>query len=1138
MRSNQLPIFIAVSLLGALGSDVQAGTVALPLSAIAKRPASDLVDIRGRRVDEAEVTALIRAGEDISRLNPQESILWGPTKQAPSDEASHSFPAEGTTVYFNSNLASTKGIFRSSVDAMDPGTGPAESRVHSFTLSVSLSNPAAVMRADILRRLGYKVSNPKAYRELKVKFNTVAERDQFLQDLADNSLTSRERWVAASAGGISGLPKDKPEVTLQGVVLEPGRIAVQTVHWGLMSAEAQKDRRVFRALIIPNVLFDFQEKINGFAWQIGRIFNEAVTFDYLFSDGFSDVTYSDAKWIAARIAALTRAELAEAVARTELPSEVKALLLEKVVSRRNGLVQVFNLSDRFAALDVSSHMSQGNVQNGQLVRDDYSGYPFEFFKKPDLPPLRFSQLWRYAAIEGISKGLGVALDQINNKLLTLASTQSAVRDHQSNVSKGIEDYLFKTGSLTGFQKTTGVWAAPIAGGRVSANRNVVAGTYLGSDSQVQLVDSLTLDVHGGFYLGWDGLAPVSVGLSNTATLSRTYSHVKPVKDMNSALKTSWGDLVVVGFMRGLGGALNPNIKCEIPEGPWTNTFVVDGVTFTRINYDQNRANGKEEAIAHRAKLITEGANPVHLIMQANNRTEDCKSEVEKAVNKNLEEFVEKLGVGDTFIVTDTVKLDSNLSVPIPIPGLMGATVSPNGDITYEVARQTMLRRTNNGFQVYLQDHRLDAETFGLDVSFFVNIVNFVRGVRHGHADTDYYNIVTEGADTDTKLKLIRSIKGILRTNSSEVLADSFKPYTLKHDLFARIARFKFLMWSRESQSQSHEVSIYPPVDANGEHNRGDYKRTLAMRRLVLRTGQDIFGLASNAVGALTGGLFTLPGAGGGDPGNSPLGKSHTSSVTSQAEVTPGKPFQPVTALEDSYRGWLLSYGGLIKIFNRIDGIYGDLGSATGQDPRGPQEPRRSLFNRGLFNNTTTLQLYQVDSTLMIYPEGLAVLRSWLLNDYNEEELLRLLLGFYGKERHRIYCDIAQKHFGRNGPQIFRGKKVKGCAPVWVHSVMRLRTQGMPSDKLEQLSWYNNLASLVLYNSQVPEVLKKIGTQNFFFVTRVNGFRKNDLGGQIDYLTDTVGRYDNERGLGMYRDFSSQYGVSLFELYARFFTDGL
>lgn len=1051
-----------------------------------------------------------------------------------SDERSQHFPAEGATVYFDSNMAGVRSIFRASVDS--PSGTPAE-RPRAFTLTVSLSSASALMRAALLRRVGYQLSNPKLYHSLTVKFADLAARDKFLDDLADGSLSSRKRWIR---GGEAGAPKDRPEVTLQGVVLEPGRINVQTVHWGLISQQLQQDRRVFRGLVVPDVLLDYNEKVNAFAWDPARIFNGAINFDYLYSEGFADVAYDDAKWIMARIARLTREDFRGMVALAGLPDDVSRLLVEKIISRRNALAKLFGLADEFGVLPFDSRLSVGNVVQGQLVRDDYKGYPEEFYAKPDKPPLRFSQLWRYAAIETISGGIGALLSVINTKLLTLASSGTVTADHQKAVSEGMAKYLMKTGSLTGFQQTSGLWGAPIGGANLSASRTVVAGTYLGSDSQVQMVDTMSVSLNAGYFLGWDGAAPIAApGVASTVALSRSYSHVRPVQDMNTALKTHWGRLVTVGFMKHLARALNPDIRCSIPEGPWTSEVEVGGVKFTKIHYDDKRPHGKEEALTLRATLIAGGADSNKIILQPDDREADCKVDVEKSVDKNLAAFADDLAVGETFVITDAVQFGLREQVNIPIPVLAGAvdlSVAPNANQGYLIQRQTILKKVEGGFQVYLQDNRLESSSFGLDFNFYVNVFKASRETRRGHATADFYNIPTADADVTVKQKLIRSLKALLRSNNAEILTDSFDPYTLKQDLMAKLFKFKFLLWSKVNAIQNLSVDIYPPVVEGSGHDRKDYKRTLSMNRMVTRRGTDWFGFMMDGVSRVSGGLVQLPGLGGvgaGDPGNSPGGKSWTGVISTQAETTPGAVFRPVTAVQQTYRGWLISRGDVFKIFDRVEGVYGSL-----LTPRGPNI--RGLFDRTQFNNTSRLELYQIDTTLMFYPEALERVRGWIQSP-DERALFKWLLHLYGDRKARTYCAAAEAQYGRRGAQIYHGQGFSACAPDWMHSLLRMRREGLPraTEGAALLAWYNSMMSYLMNNTDPTLLMAQLDPKHYFFVTRVNGFRKNDATGSLDgYLSDTVGHYDSERGLGIFRDFSSQYGISLFQLYAQFFTDGL
>ncbi len=1093
-----------------------AGTVLVPTAPLAKRPAADLV-YQGRPIDVTEATRLIREGFPVDTLSPGESILFTRQELPRVDPELDSFPAEDAQVSFDSQLASPRGLFRVSVDA------PAQDgTLRSFTLTAALNAPSALMRASILRRMGYRVSNPKAYRRLKISFGSIADRDQFLEKLADRTLTSRARWIVEN-------PTDRPEVVLQGVVLEKGRIQTQTVHWGLTTPSVQRDRRVFRALLIPFVLADLPEKVNQYAWSTGRLFSEGIWLEYLFSDAFPDVTFSDLKWAVRRLARLTAAELAASVGDAKLPSDVSVLVTERLKSRRNGLVELFGLQSEFSSLPVDPHLDLGNVVNGQLTAHDYSGYPQNFFEKPSLPPLRFSQMWRYFLVEGISTALGEGLKQINSNLLTLENESSAVSRHQQEVHDGVASYLVRTGGLDGFQQTTGVWAKPLFGLSVNASRSVVAGTLLGSDSQVQLVDTLSADANAGVYLGFDGIQNVVPGMTANVQIGRSYTHLRPISDVSTALTTNWGRLAVSSFMANLASALNPDIECEIPEAAHAVEFEIDGVKYTRIKYDAKRANGEAEAQALRRELIRGGLAAEKVLLFSFDREADCKTEVDTSVKGNLEKFMEDLAVGESFIITDYIKFGAGVSAnfTIPIAEVIGLSIGTKANKDYRITRSTIVRKTASGFQIYLQDRRVDDYSFGIDINLYIQVVSFTRTQRHGQGTTEFFQLETENADTDTRRQVMRALRALLQGNSAEVLTDHFRPYTVTQDTRANISRFKFLAWSRDLMAQKHEVDIYPPADPQGGYDREANKRTLHMRRSVTRDGKDLFGLGVDVVSTLTGGIGgSIGSAGSADSGNAVGGSSTMMAISAQGEVTPGRPLQAVGMIEQVYRGWRTTHARLFDIFSTIERALA------------PIREGRTLFRRELFEHASTLQLYQLETTVVLYPKGLDEVVKKLMTPRTHREAFIWLVDLYGWERLRFVCNM-RSQLSHRPPNIwYRDWTGRVCSPPWITELMHLRQRGLSSDARERLGDYQKIFSILVGNLGAGRVLENVDPNEYFFLTRVSGFRNGDFSESGEYVSDTVGHYDNEIGMGIYRDIVARMGISSFEIYGRFFTDGL
>jgi hypothetical protein len=1106
-----------------------AGTLLIPLSSTAKRPAADLI-YRGQRIDPSAAMGLARTNIPLWQLDPESSELWSAQPQDPN-VGERTLPAEGSTLRFDSFKASIASprMFRAAVDGIDPLT----QHLREYTLTVSLNNAASVIRAALLRRIGYRVDAPRVYERLTLSFDQLQDRDRFLQEMAERSTTSRDRWLVSQSDS-------PPQVTLRGVMLELGRPTNQAVHLGIMLPSLQRERRIFRSLLVPNLVLDLPEVLNTFSWEIGRIFNQSVWLDTYQADSFPDVTIDDLRWIVARLARLSRQDWASAVSLAHLPSDIAALVTEKVISRHNSLVRLLGLSE-FSTLPIQPLLSIGCVERGQVARDPDADSPYHFYASPALAPLRFSQMWRFFLSETISAAMGGGLAYVNSSLLSPQTDSSAANRHGERVSQGIDDYIFRTGGIQGLNQPVGVWAAPTLGTGINASRNVIAGTVLGSDSQVQLVDQFSMSVNAGMVIGLDGLAPyVSPSVTGGVTLSRTFSHIKPIGDVNEALRANWTRLLVPEFMRGLSIVLNPQLQCSLSERTWTTTFVLEGKTFTRVNYDSATPSAREEATQLRSQLIAQGTPEELVLLTAVDRAGECEKEKEKNVNEALEEFANRLGTGEQFMITDSIRGSASAGVGFtPFPVVNGLNASARGEASEEVARVTTIRKARDGFEFYLQDRRLDQLQIAFDLNFYLNLFNYTSGVRRGNATTKFYQIKTEGANTETKLHLIRALKSLLRTNSAEILTDHFEPYQLFHRLFARFSRLRFLFWGRDRLTQDHQLTVYPPSDHPQENGRH-----FLMERNVLRTGKDIFGFVTSALRPFTGGATLGGSSGASDPGNAPGGRSFTSSISTQAEVvlpaserlpegqavgqTQGQFTRPVTLIEQTYRGWSIPRSGLFALFSAIENRFGALNARL----RRSQGLTRGFFNRDAFHQAQTIQLYQVDSTLVVYPQALTQTLHAVFERLQGQPAPESANSLVRFEPNSSWVAFCPPNTASAGPPELQ------CNATWLNYVIWLRNRGLPIGHKNTLIWYNNLFVYLLNHGLLDDYLAALDPEHFFFVTRASGFMRGDNNGGLLYLSDSIGRFEGERGMGLYRELSTFSGVSLFELYARFFTDGL
>ena len=124
------------------------------------------------------------------------------------------------------------------------------------------------------------------------------------------------------------------------------------------------------------------EKPDAFPWDVvetgwfqrafgavrGRI--ELNYFALQNSGLYDNATHADHRWMIRRIARFTRKQIEDAVALGRFPGGIGPLYVEKLIHRRNQLVEVFGLSDEFDPMPVDRNITtaDGSVVNGRVVK--------------------------------------------------------------------------------------------------------------------------------------------------------------------------------------------------------------------------------------------------------------------------------------------------------------------------------------------------------------------------------------------------------------------------------------------------------------------------------------------------------------------------------------------------------------------------------------------------------------------------------------------------------------------------------------------------------------------------------------------------------------------------------------------------
>jgi hypothetical protein len=94
------------------------------------------------------------------------------------------------------------------------------------------------------------------------------------------------------------------------------------------------------------------------------------------NSGFDHVTYADMKWMARQIAQLTRSQISRSIELAGWPESLQSLLVEKLINRRNQLVNAFEMSDEYPIMPCDRTLTTNDnaIQNGRLTQSHFEGH--------------------------------------------------------------------------------------------------------------------------------------------------------------------------------------------------------------------------------------------------------------------------------------------------------------------------------------------------------------------------------------------------------------------------------------------------------------------------------------------------------------------------------------------------------------------------------------------------------------------------------------------------------------------------------------------------------------------------------------------------------------------------------------------
>lgn len=1080
-----------------------AESVSIPLKTL-KKPAADLVDAGGNAIDVGRATALARSGQDLSLLNPVENRLWQDRKYPARNTAENRFPAPEIGVRWQSDEVKLPFTYMGRVQSR-------ESTNVYYRFSLSRYSHTTLMRAALLRKLGYFLPSPKYYPRLRVFFKNEDEKKEFLRSVQEAMVSDFE-----SRGWVLEDDKAGHSVVFADALLETQTSEYFDVHWGYAPDPSNPDQlpvverfsrnRAFRALIVPYSLVDVPESVNRFSPKLGSVLSGHVVLTHPSAAAFQSVAIEDARWLVRRLAALTDQDLREVVREGFFPAELEPLIHAKLVHRVNNAFELFSVRPARALtlprLDITT--SGGLVVDGKVTREFVKGYPQRFSHGDRETPFKDGDFERYLGTRAKTAVIGNALNQINQRL-QLLTIGDAVADRQNVIKQRIIDHI-RTKPWEPLYQQVEAWGGPVAGVNVNAARHITTGTYYGSNAAIQMVDNLSVAANLGYFVALDGVPLVTTTGGANLQVVRDYTHVRPVMSIEEGSKASWNSLFVPNFMRRIADVLkNENLVAGAKEG------------------DPKR-------------------HP-------------------------LDAFLGELRENEVFTITDSVATSASLRASTSFDVLLGITplgvlnsVSLSGDAGRVILQQTQIMRTKGGLQIFIRRQKGAAFGLTMDVDYFINLVKIRAQLSKADVKTDAFVIdydpeLSEMVDANADNKFVKdfvetrrdlrpTLLALFRENDAELLYSKFKykKFEIDHTLKTKELRSRVLIWKSSSFTEDHLLKIrYPRSPEAPELDPKDEEITIFSHKKGALIGRDWIGFLSDVVAGLLGQAtkspVTLNGNDDPNPANAPLGSAEWRLITTDRDLTAnpagGKRYPDVAVLQHVWGGWKLKRAEFFKLIDKIQNEF-----------KGTKLATYRLIEKEQFAAVKSVDFYRVTASLSVLPRGLAKIRDLILQpdavnkpaprapflmklaqklsegisghkaSAVEGELYRDLMTIMGNgNAERGMGQFTEKCEGRDqaGGEFDQTRSHGGfingtwfdCMTPWLNDLLNLARE-FPKDEQEQIRWVTKAMWVLEEQIPLPQLLKYLGPANYVYLVRINGFRTGDEDGDLEFFSNTIG----------------------------------
>ncbi|MBY0515921.1 MAG: hypothetical protein K2P81_03360 [Bacteriovoracaceae bacterium] len=712
------------------------------------RPASDL-EYKGQPILPEEAHDLYiqsRKRLDLSTLNPvQDTDIWKDAFPARLDEKQlDDLPVEELDeVKYDSNVLSRSGNYRFNVTKVNAFGVP-----EIFTVLVSKNSHSMLLTKALLRKIGYNVPAMKWLAQMRIKFDDEGEKKRFINYLEREALAGdADNWIAEDFGDNTLL--------LQDVVVMEGMPLIYNLAMGPITNDLIQGRRLLSSLVVPLALTNVPESVNMFRWSVGNIADNLVSLQLDYADEF-DCSWEDARWIGRRIEKLSRADWEDVVASSHVPKPVQMVMLEKLIGRRNNLVKLLDLDALELKVDPNTNYG-AEVVSGKVVKEKWDGYATRFaYGDPD-SPLSDAEMTSWIK----SKALQTAIDGAVSYVNSLPQLGSDIQKlNSAEYDNYIKDYI-NSGANGGDPLHMPVkgWVFPTFRANLVLTRNITTGTYLGTDSMVNLVDAIGINMDAGVFAGMGGIpSPFNVSARASASVTRVYAHLRPVTTLSKALKYPFKNMLVPMVKREYGKNLNEILN---------------------LNLDELTDEERQEKL-----------------------------------KKGLAPFKEDLQIGESLIVTDTILVGGSVRVGASYMTLVKANlgVAPSQVV---LSRFHIHRRSEDIIQIYRDFGNVRSIAVNFSLDSWLPIIKLGFKTSAGSARTKFFSLNINPEQKDAAAQ-VAALRDALLHSSLKKVEKLQKPWVVEHKFSETEKKMGIFFWRWNKINSFTDMDIQHP---KGDHRQ-------------------------------------------------------------------------------------------------------------------------------------------------------------------------------------------------------------------------------------------------------------------------------------------------------------------------------